>query len=284
MKVWPRRALAGVVAALFLGPAASAQAMHLSASNAVLLRYHFTAGESYAYHMAVDMKMSMDGLTSAGAASAATVTEVGLMRFHILSVDASGGAQAEMSVTNLSMHTTVGGQTVSEPAPAQAPMRVYLGADGSQSMVGASGNPGSFAFQTLGVFPRGAVAPGARWTTTGAVNLPSSLGLSLGPIRASAHNTFDGYATADHMRAAAIRSAGSVSMISDSAYQGAKVHMHIAESVSGQTMWGVALGRVITTSAHVDLRLFMTAPGASGASQSVHMHVMMAVGLQPAGW
>ena len=55
-----RRAGTLAVAVLALMPISSARA-HLSASQPVLLRYHFVPGQTFAYRMAMDMRMSMSG-------------------------------------------------------------------------------------------------------------------------------------------------------------------------------------------------------------------------------
>src|SRR5439155_6474490 len=102
-------ALVGAVLALM--PSGSARAMHLPADHAVLLPYHFVPDQTYAYRMAMNMRMSMSTAGAPASGSPGTVTVSSTVHFHILRVDASGGANAEISVSKATMSTTTGGRT-----------------------------------------------------------------------------------------------------------------------------------------------------------------------------
>src|SRR5206468_814530 len=68
----------------------------------------------------------------AGASGPIEARLSGVQTYHILRVDAQGGAYAELSESRMSMTMTANGQTTTTAAPKQAPLTVYLGADGSQ--------------------------------------------------------------------------------------------------------------------------------------------------------
>src|SRR5919204_6106983 len=106
-----RRAGTLAVAVLALMPISSARAMPLPAGNAVLLRYRFVPGQTFAYHLAINMRMSMSTTGVPVSASNETATVSGVVRYHILRVDAAGGADAEMNMSAVTKTGTIGGHT-----------------------------------------------------------------------------------------------------------------------------------------------------------------------------
>lgn len=284
-----RRRYAVIVAGLVLVPFSSVQAMHLSARDAVMLRYHYAAGQSYAYRSTVVMHLSMEmpgasaGSTAASATKTMTAVVSGISRYHVLHVDASGGAEAEMSESAMTMRTTIDGQTTTTTLPVMAPSKVYLAADGGERGNVAS-DYGAYGLQTMSALPAGAVAPGARWDASSAVSLPSTLGLNLAPMHMSAHYVFSKYLHAHGERVAAIDSTGVLQWTSDSSFQGVPVHMHIVESMNGQSLLGLMSGRSVSSQAHVDMRIFMSGQAAGGTSAAIRMHMVMSVSMDPAGW
>src|SRR5437762_4550636 len=158
-------ALAVAIAILALMPVSSARAMPLPAGNAVLLRYRFVPGQTYAYRMVMNMRMSMNttGVPAPASASNETVTMGSMVRYHILRVDASGGADAEVSLSEATMSTTTGGRATTTKLPNQPPIAVHLGTDGRMQGALSSGL-GTYGLEAIGTLPHHAVAPGAQWT------------------------------------------------------------------------------------------------------------------------
>ncbi len=277
-----RRAGIAMAAALALLPGA-ASAMHLSSADRVLIRYHFTAGAQYAYRIGVDMHISVSAAQSSAASTTETAVLNGTLRYHILSVDTSGGATALVSEDHLSETSTVGGATASVPVKSEPARTVYLGADGSERGTGSS-QLGDFAAQTLGSLPVGAVAPGMRWNSAAAVSVPSSLGSTLAPMHMTAQYLFSKIVTAHGQRAAAIDSNGSLQYVSDGAYMGQPMHMHLNAVIAGQELFGLSVARPVQSQSHMDMRVFISAKGASAAVQSINEHVVIAISMQPLGW
>jgi hypothetical protein len=271
-----RRAGALAVAVLALMPISSARAMPLSAGNAVLLRYHFVPGQTYAYRMAMDMRMSMSGIESNE-----TVTMGGIVRYHILRVDPSGGAAAEIRMSRMTMSTTTGGHTTTTKLANQGPIAVHLGNDGR--MQGAAGSgPGTYGLQTIGTLPPSAVAPGARWTSTAVASLPSTV-MSLAPMHMTAQNVFSRYLQFDGQRVAAIDSTGTLQYNTDTALGGTPVHMHLTAGVTGRSLFGLAVHRTVASQEHLDMHMFLSDRTSAGASTGENLHVVMSVSLTPYG-
>jgi hypothetical protein len=71
---------------------------------------HFVPGQTYDYRMAMDMRISMSGIESNE-----TATMGSIVRYHILRVDRSGGADAEIRMSTMTMSTTIGGSSIWSP-------------------------------------------------------------------------------------------------------------------------------------------------------------------------
>jgi hypothetical protein len=274
-----RRAGALAAAVLALMPINSARAIPLSAGNAVLLRYRFVPGQTYAYRMAMDMRMSMSGTDVPASASDETVTIGGIVRYHILRVDPSGGADAEIRMSTMTMGTTIGGHTTTTRLANQGPIAVHLSSDGRMQGAISSG-PGTYGLQTIGTLPPGAVAPGARWTSTAAANLPSTF-MSLAPMHMTAQNVFSRYLQVDGQRAAAIDSTGTVQYNTDSALGGTPVHVHLTAGVTGRSLFGLAAHRTVASQEHLDMHMFLTDRTSAAANAGLTMHIVISVSLTP---
>jgi hypothetical protein len=267
---------AGTLAAvLALMPINSARAMPLSAGNAVLLRYHFVPGQTYAYRMAMDMRMSMSG-TEVPASVIGSI-----VRYHILRVDPSGGADAEISMSTMTMSTTIGGRTTTTKLANQPPVAVHLGSDGRMQGAISSG-PGTYGLQTIGTLPPGAVAPGTRWTSTAVIRLPSTF-MSLAPMHMTAQNVFSRYLQVDGQRVAAIDSTSTLQYTTDTALGGTPVHMHLTAGVTGRSLFGLAVHRTVASREHLDMRMFLSDRTSAGANAGLNVHVVMSVSLTPYG-
>ena len=279
-----RRAGALAAAILALMPVSSARAMALPAGNAVLLRYRFVPGQTYAYRMVMNMRMSMSttGVPASASASNETVTMGSMVRYHILRVDASGGADAEVSLSEATMSTTTGGRTTTTTLANQPPIAVHLGTDGRMQGALSSGL-GTYGLEAIGTLPHHAVAPGAQWTSTAVTSLPSAF-TSLAPQHVTAHNVFSRYLQFDGQRVEAINTTGTLQYITDTTLSGTPVHMHVAAGMTGQSLFGLAVHRTVASQEHLDMHLFMSGSTATGANAGVNMHIVLSVSLKPYGW
>ena len=276
-----RRAGTLAVAVLALMPISSAHAMPLPAGNAVLLRYRFVPGQTYAYRMTMDMRMSMSGTDVPTSASNETATMGSIVRYHVLRVDALGGADAEVSLSKTTMSITMGGHTTTAPLSSPSPSVIHIGANGSmQEAVGSTVR--SYDLSAMGTLPAGAVSPGAQWISTAVTSMPSAF-TSLAPLHITAHNVFSGYLQYEGQRVAAIDTTGTLQSISDTTLSGAPVHMHVAANMTGQSLFGTAVRRTVASQEHLDMRMFMSGHSSTGTSIAVHMHVVMSVSLTPYG-
>jgi hypothetical protein len=271
---------AAFAAALAIAPLGAVQASHAPAHSAVSLRYHFTVGERYAYNIHLDMHVSTSG-TGAGASSPVEARLSGVQTYHILRVDAKGGAYAELSESHMSMTMTANGQTTTTAVPAQAPLKVYLGADGSQRG-GDSNGLGVFGTPALGGLPAGPVAPGAKWSSTAHAALPSTLGASFAPMQVTAQNVFVRYVAVGGERAAVIDSTGALQYVTDTTVSGVPVHMHLSGSLNGESDFGTLSRRQLSATLHMDMHMFMSARAAGTAGQGVREHMVIALSMTPA--
>lgn len=281
-----RHSLAISTAAIALLPLGLAQASGPSAHAAMSLRYHFTSGERYAYHMRLNMQLGASGAGVDAAAGNTAVTLVGTVSYHVRRVDAAGGAYADTSAHDMSMTVTTNGRTTTAAVPAPAPSQVYLGADGSQRGA-TSGGFSAYGSPALGSLPSGRVAPGAHWSSTAYASLPSTIGAAFTPMRLTAVNRFDHYGVARYPmlkaeRAAVIDSTGAIEYVTDTAIDGVPAHMHLSGNLSAQSYVGIAARRQLSAKMHMDMRMFMTANGASASGQAVREHVVLTLTMDPA--
>lgn len=279
--------LVGSLAIMGLGlaPGGLVHAAPAAAGGAVALRYHFVAGQRFAYRMnsLMQVSFSVDGAAAATAPGDVALTMSGVITYHILHVDATGGAEAEFSQGKLTLKTTTGGKTTTSTLKAQPAQVVYLSADGSQRGAANSAR-GSYALQALAALPAVPVAPGAQWTSAGAVGLPSMLGAALPPLNLTAHYRFANYTPAHGQRAARIDSTGTTEYVTDTTFSGAPVHLHLSATVQGQSLFGLTVRRPVDNQAHIDMRVFVSGRATTGAAMAMREHVVMHVTLRPQGW
>jgi hypothetical protein len=248
----------------------------------------------------MDMRMSMSG-TEVPASVIGSI-----VRYHILRVDPSGGADAEISMSTMTMSTTIGGRTTTTKLANQPPVAVHLGSDGRMQGAISSG-PGTYGLQTIGTLPPGAVAPGARWTSTAVISLPStfmslapmhmpstfmslapmhmpSTFMSLAPMHMTAQNVFSRYLQFDGQRVAAIDSTGTLQFNTDTdtTLGCTQVHMYLTAAVTGRSLFGLAVHRTVASQEHLDMHMFLSCRSSAGAS-NVNMHIVMSESLTPYG-
>ena len=205
-----------------------------------------------------------------------------IVRFHILRVDALGGADAEVSLSKTTMSITMGGHTTTAPLSSPSPSVIHIGANGSmQEAVGSTVR--SYDLSAMGTLPAGAVSPGAQWISTAVTSMPSAF-TSLDPLHITAHNVFSRYQQFDGQRVAAIDTTGTLQYITDTTLGGTPVHMHLAAGMTGQSFFGTAAHRTVASQEHLDMRMFMSGRTSTGANAGVNVHIVMAVSLTPYGW
>lgn len=284
----PRPAnLVGSLAIVVLGlaPGGLAHAAPVAVGSARSLRYHFVAGQRFAYRMnsLMQVSFSMDGAAAATAPGDVAISASGLIAYHILHVDATGGAEAAFSQGKLTVKTTTGGKTTTSSVKAQPDQMVYLSADGSQRGA-ANSAMGSYAVQALVPLPVAPAAPGTRWTSNGAVGVPSMLDATLPPLNLTAHYRFANYVQAHGQRAARIDSTGTTEYAADTSFSGAPVHLHLSATIQGESLFGLSVRRPVDNQAHIDMRVFVSGHATTGAAMAMHEHVVMHVTLRPEGW
>lgn len=271
-----------LLAGIILWPSDAARAAAPLAGRAVVLRYHYVAGQSYADQLTVNMQLSLNGSAMRSAAHAGFVTTSGLMRVHILRVDSSGTAEASESITALTETVTINGKTSTQALPDVKAQTVYLGADGSQR--GASKGLEALSTPALRMLPVSAVARGAQWTTSAAIDPSILTGLSLAPLSMSVQNTLTGYDTADGQRAAVIDTVAAIEYMSDSRDAGTATHIHLSGRMRGHSLFGMQARRMVSQHAHLDMHLFMGQQSKTGPSLKVDGHVVVDAFVQPRGW
>jgi hypothetical protein len=141
----------------------------------------------------------------------------------------------------------------------------------------------AYDLNVMGTLPAGAVAPGARWTSTVVAGLPSTLGTSLAPMHMTTQNVFSRYLQFDGQRVAAIDSTGTLQYITDTSLGGTPVHLHLTARMTGRSLFGLAVHRTVASQEHLDLRMFMSGRTSTGTSTAVHMHLGMSLSLSPYG-
>lgn len=254
-------ALAGSALAPALAPSAHA------VSSSVTLRYHYAAGQRYGYKLSVTARARLAGLAAASA-SGSTSSTSGIIRYHILSVDASGGATADITTSALRVKVTANGQTQTVTAPATT-QHVYLGADGSQrGRVGSA--IGSIGVQSFGSLPPGAgsATVGSAWSSKTTVTLPSSLGASLPPFRVTTNYTLSNL---DQRGIATIDGSNDNTKAPfdvNTTVQGAAVSLRLVETTKARTLFDTApaAGQLVSSTARQKLHLTINQGGASKGS------------------
>ncbi len=269
-------------------PLGSAQAAQ-RASSAVLLRYHFVAGQSYAYKVVGSMHVGADtgggllgqlGLSLAGGAR--TITISGTVTFKVLKVSSSGSALLQVAASHVTRSVTKqGATTTSQPTPG-APYTTTVAADGSTTSV-PQVDLGAYGLEAIGAFPAGPVAPGATWTTSTTANMPSELGGG-SAIQVPISNVFSGYVQADKQKAAAIDTTGQVSYSFDaiSPTDGTTQHIALNGTLTGHAVFGLSAHRIITSQTVVDVQVGKHKKKLGALFQLPH--VIFTVTMQPSGW
>lgn len=275
--------LAVLIAGLVLLPVSAAPVAGASMGSAIALRARFVAGQSYAYHLTTSMQVSLAGDAALPPAQAGFVTTTGVMHLHIVRADRSGGAWAGESITNLRQTTTLTGHTTTRALPDEPAQDIYLSANGGQRGAATAGG-GALGLQAVGLLPPSAVASGAHWYTSSLLDPSALTGLSLAPLHIDALNTFSGYVSADKQRAAIIDTYAGIEYMSDSPQHGMALHVHLSGRMRLHSLFGLAVQRLITQHAYLDMHMFMSQKSGSSRPVTMDGHVILDVTVRPQSW
>lgn len=253
----PRPFHAFTFAGLLLSPLALPPATAHGGTALVMLRYRFVPGQTLAYHFVATGRATatgdlsiQDGFTMPYRSSASVI-----VRERVQSVDARGRAMVAVSVRILRATETRGRTTTTSPLTTQT-TTVRIAADGSVS--GATGTAANDAFfLPLGTLPPGPLAAGVQWAS------PSLLLRTLTPAD-SAHYPHP-TVTNTLLRAGAAGGTGmaTISSIARPLYVpmtfpgggGTTLRVGGSGQATGQTMFDVAAGRLIASTASYTLEV-----------------------------
>jgi hypothetical protein len=257
-----RRAGLLALAGSFLLPLSMVQAARPAASS-VLLRYHFAQGDTYTYKVVAKVTIGGGDTSGTGGGSLAAdalalvfgsrgpVTVSGTVRYHVLSVDASGAAIVEISTSNLTRTTVKKGKPVSTTLRATLPYTVQIGADGSQQ--GSSTiDMGALGLTALGTLPSTAVAPGSHWPVAATLAVPADLGLLLPPVQVPVTYTFSKVQPAGSQQAAVIDGTGPVQYVLDASSGDAPINATFNGTMNEHVLYGLTTHRLVSGHATVD--------------------------------
>lgn len=254
---------AGILAAagLFILPLGAVHA----ASSAVLLRYHFAQGQTYTYKMTAQMHIGAgdNGGTGGGLGSLGLATILGdtspltvtaSVRYHVLSVDSSGGADIQVTTSNATQTRTKDGQTISKQLDTMPPYTIHVNPNGSETNT-PDLDIGAFGLQALGSLPAAPVAPGAHWSATTTLNTAALLGSATTPVQVPVQYTFTKYQTAGSQRAAAIDAMGTVDYAFDmTTAAGTPLHVTLNGAVTGHSLFGLTTQRLVSSQITMDMK------------------------------
>lgn len=268
------------VAGVALAPAA-ARADRPATPAATTLRYHYVAGQDYAYKLQAKTQGRVAGAGTAGASQRTTSDTTGAIRYHIVSVDRTGGATADVTTSDLRIKVTVNGQARTTTAPT-IKQRAYLGADGSQRATARVGST-SVGVQALSSLPAGPVTVGDSWTSQATVTLPGAFGASLPPLHVTTRYRLAGLGQQNGHTIATIVATNSATFPIKTTIGGTTVDMRVQESTTSRTLFDGTAGRVASTTAHQLLHLTIKQGGtASGSDATIGEDLTSDTSLQPA--
>lgn len=257
-------ALAGAIFA----PSAMAHAARPSVTGqAVTLRYHYVAGQTYSYNLAVKARARLAGAASSAGGSGSVSSTTGTIRYHLVRVDPKGVATADITTSALRVKVTVNGQTRTVTAPSTT-QRAYLGADGSQR-TSAGSTSGAVGIQSLGSLPPGngsATVGGPSWSSKAKVTLPSSLGAALPPFQVTTTYTLTAVKPVGGSSIATINGSNSNANAPfkiNTTIQGTAVSLQLRETTMATTLFDVTAGRLASSTAHQVLHLTIGQGGAT---------------------
>ncbi len=221
----------------------------------VVLRYHFTAGETFAYQVSQAMRMRASGLGPARDGTR-TLTSSYLVREHVTRVDAAGRASIVVARGPAVVRQTADGRTTEGIAPASV-SRESVNADGSGLVTNTSGDYAD-AIQSGVALPPGPVAPGARWTvrTDGAILRGAGTEGALPPLRGATHYLLAAVGRADGQRVASIVGTDRLRYTVRATLRDERqVRLDTTAATQSRTLFGLAEGRVVAASTHIEAHL-----------------------------
>lgn len=262
-----------------------------AASNAVLLRYRFAQGQTYTYKVIGQMRIgaggSGGGLGSLGLASilgdTSPLTVTASVRYHVLSVDSSGGADIQVTTSNATETRTKDGQTASKPLDAAPPYTIHVNPNGSETAT-PDLDIGAFGLQALGTLPAAPVAPGAHWSATTTLNTAALLGSATTPLQVPVQYTFTKYQGAGSQRSAAIDAAGTVNYAFDmTTNAGTPVHVTLNGALTGHSLFGLSTHRLVASQIDMDLKPTLGKRHRNLGGLGLLPHIYITIAIQPSG-
>lgn len=263
-------------------------AVHGGAS-AVVLHYHFVAGQHLYYHLfgAVSEDLERPGQ----APSHNSVQVNAITSYHITAVSASGVATAVVQIDSSAITETINGKsTVLRTDAVEAPQStqtVLLGPDNSlpryKSGDVTSNSYGGYGVQTIGLLPTYAVSPGMHWLSTARGNLAVQFQgelPTLHGVRITASDALTGYQQDMGQPVAALTSIAPISYTTDTLYQGRAVHVQVNGSITLHSLFDVTQKRLRSGSELADLQYVVTTPPDAGGKLLVRSHVVDTGSLQ----
>lgn len=229
---------------------------HPSGRAGVVLRYHFVAGQTFAYRVTQTTRVRASGL---GPARDGTriLTSSYTIRERVARVDAAGRASIVVARGPTLVRQTVDGRTTEGIAPAFV-SRESVNADGSGMVTNTRGDYAD-AIQSGVALPPGPVAPGARWTvrTDGAILRGAGTeGAALPPIRGATHYLLVAVGRTDGQRVATIVGTDRTRYTARATLRdGRQVRVDATSTTQSRALFGLADGRVVAASTHIEAHL-----------------------------
>lgn len=317
----PWRLATWILLVVLLWSSGAAQAVGPALHGAVLLRYHYVAGESFTYALSSTTR-SATIQASAASANPPAPTPTPLAGVPstspVTATSALGGsiAEATPAATGGPAPTTSGSSTraivhyqvLSVDRHGAATMRVTT--THQHTLVTTAGHTTTRVQPTVSItitmspeghgqalvgsgvlaldvqagitLPAGRVSPGARWTTVATSTLPTVAGLRFPPLHTTTRNLFVGYVTTSAGPAALIRSASTLAYTATLTFAGYTIHLRENGTTVSDTRLGRTAGRVLSDTTHSDLVITTQAPSPTGHAMDLHQHTVTDSSLNPA--
>lgn len=230
--------LSGLGAALLL--AGALPAAHADAAG-VLLRYHFTNGETITYN--VTSTATVTGSEGGKPFPAGTDRQVYLVHYAFSHIAEGGGAILTMRTDRFTDHATQSGKTTNTVVPATT-QQFLQQTDGRQYTPDLRAF-GAYSNGDLGALPANPVAVGATWTTTltdrGNIYKPNTA--------MTCTNTLTGVTPAPN-RVATIQTTCSIKGHGNVKEQGRTYKFAASDTLSGHWQFSVTSGRFLSQVLH----------------------------------
>ncbi len=300
---------------------AVAQAIGPAPHGAVLLRYHYVAGESFTYALSSTTRSATIQASAASATppaptptplgpgpSTPQVTATSVLGKPVAGTTpvATGGPAATTSgsltraivryqVLSVDRHgaatmrvTTTHQRTLVTTAgrtttrvQPTVSITITMSPDGRGRALVSSGAL-AINVQAGITLPAGPVSPGARWTTVASSTLPTVAGIRFPPLHVTTRNLFVGYVTTSAGPAALIRSASTLAYTATLTFAGYTIHLRENGTTVTDTRLGLTAGRVLSDTTHSDMIITTQVPSPIGHAMDLRQHSVTDSSLSPA--